>query len=98
MGFPGLKKKPLETAAFQKLDAGSAQPDLVSRSSALLQRTIDRTEHAVQVAAKTIDRNNDRNRNARGDQTVFNRRGTTFVSKEFCNDPLHVFPSSCLGE
>src|SRR6516164_2879057 len=54
----------------------------------LLERGVDRVELGVQVAAKAVDRNNDRNRNARCDQAIFNGRRATFIGKEICKHSL----------
>jgi hypothetical protein len=45
----------------------------------LLQRGVDGSEHRIEVAAETVDRQNNRNRNARCDQSVFNRGSAGFV-------------------
>jgi hypothetical protein len=45
----------------------------------LLQRRIDVAKLRIQGAAETVDRHNNRNRNARCDQSVFNRGSAGFV-------------------
>jgi hypothetical protein len=56
----------------------------------LFQGGVDRIEHVVQVAAKTVDRNNDGNGDTGRDQAVFDRRSTGFIGeKSFKNHPDH---------
>ncbi len=57
---------------------------------ALLQRAVDRAEHGIQVAAEPIDDGNDRKRNSRCDQSVFNGSSATFVGEELYKNRIHV--------
>ena len=53
--------------------AESAPPEKGSIYKQLLQRGTDGREFVVQVAAKAVDHSDNRKRNARCDQAVFNR-------------------------
>jgi len=44
----------------------------VAANPRLLQGGVDGSEHRIEVAAETVDRNNNRNGNTRCDQAVFN--------------------------
>ena len=48
----------------------------------LLERTANRSEFVVQCRAEVIDDGDDRQRDTRRDQPVFNRGGTTFICHE----------------
>lgn len=48
----------------------------------LLERAADRSELVVQCRAEVIDDGDDRQRDTRRDQPVFNRGGTTFICHE----------------
>jgi len=56
----------------RRATAGEAGP--------LLERGVDRGELRIQVAAEAVDRSNNRDRNARSDQSVFNRGSARLVS------------------
>ena len=87
-----MKRKAARQGAASRCWIG--QPEigkLVFLMHALLKRTVYRVEHGVQVAAKAIDRSNDRERNARCDQTVFDGGSAIFVSEEFCKHRLHLY-------
>jgi hypothetical protein len=66
--------------------------------SPLLQRGVDRGELGIQVRTKAIDRNNNRNRNSRCDQSVFNGGSAGFVGKELCKNPLQGMPPAVCVE
>jgi hypothetical protein len=75
------KKKAAGRRAFLKIDPDGRRQIRPTRSDGpLLQRRVDRVDLGIQVAAKAVDRNNDRNRNTRCDQAVFN--GSCFVGEK----------------
>ena len=49
-------------------------------------------EAGIQIGADTVDHGDDRNRNTRRDQTVFDRRGGRIVSRETREQVLHGHP------
>jgi hypothetical protein len=61
-----------------------------NRGASLFQRGIDRGELVIQVGAKAIDRNNNRNRNARRDQSVFDGSSAGLIVPKLQKVTLHV--------
>src|SRR3954463_13117424 len=57
--------------------------------TALLEAARDRGELGVQRGAQVIDDSDDRQRNAGGDQTVFNSGGAGFIFRKTRNEVLH---------
>src|SRR3954464_10094293 len=57
--------------------------------SVLLEAGRDRVELGVQRGAQVIDDSDDRQRDAGGDQTVFNGGGAGFIFREIRNEVLH---------
>src|SRR6267154_3977613 len=58
-------------------------------SSRSFQRAVDRGELGVQVGAEAVDHSDDRERNAGGNQAVFDRGGAGLVLHETRNQVLH---------
>jgi hypothetical protein len=52
------------------------------RGQELLQRAIDRSELGIEIGAETIHRRDNRKRDARRDQTVFNRGCTRLIRQK----------------
>ncbi len=52
------------------------------RGQELLQRTIDRSELGIEIGAETIHRRDNRKRDTRCDQTVFNRGCTRLIGQK----------------
>jgi hypothetical protein len=59
------------------------------RSCDLFQRAIDRREFGVEGGAKAVDRSDDREADARGDQAVLDRGSGGLVGPKFCKNVLH---------
>ncbi len=84
------------TPATEKGPAGSdpAGPGHVShehtpwKGRRLLQRSIDRREFVVEVRTQTVHYRDDRQRDTRRDQTVFNRGRTGLIGHEFSENTL----------
>ena len=77
-----------ERPALSKVrDAGPTQPAqrpvFETTRFGLFQRAVDRGELGIQVAAKTVDRDDDRNRDASGNQPVFDGGSARLVTTEF---------------
>src|SRR5512141_428154 len=68
---------------------GSPGPLLIGRNRRLLQRGVDRGELGVQVGAEAVDHCDDRERNAGGNQAVFDGGGAGLVLHETRNQVLH---------
>ena len=60
---------------------------------ALLQRVVDRCELCIEGCADAVNRRNNHNRDAGGNQAVFNGGGAGFVIQETCKKLGHVRPS-----
>jgi hypothetical protein len=58
-------------------ERGTETPRRVVQCS--FQRAIDRVKHGVQVTAEAVDGSKDRYRNARRDQTIFDRGRPRFI-------------------
>ena len=56
----------------------------------LLQGTVDRREHVVEVGAQPVHRRNDRDRDSRRDQTILDCRSARFVGQELKNNTLQL--------
>jgi hypothetical protein len=56
----------------------------------LLQRRIERRELGVERGAQTVHRSDDRERNASGDQAVFNGGGAAFVFQKSANQKRQI--------
>ena len=68
----------------------------------LLQRAVDRGELGIQGGAEPIDHGDDRQRDARSDQAVFDRGCTCFIGQETLDVMLQLrlqvtFPPNPLG-
>jgi hypothetical protein len=87
IGRPGKCKKAADRAA-------SRMPDLASD---LFQLRRDAGEGGVELAAEAVHGGDDRNRNAGGDQTIFNRRGARLVLPEPSEKSIHDGQLPVLG-
>src|SRR3954467_9830164 len=80
----------LDARGYWRTKKGSGLPEPLLRwRDRLLQRTVDRRELAVQVAAQAVHDGDDGERDAGGDEAVFDRGRTGFVLQETRNEVLH---------
>jgi hypothetical protein len=68
------------------------------RVRSLFQRVVDRGEFVVQGRTEAVDHSDNRKRNARCDQAVFDRCGAGFVGEKLFEDALQFYlPMGCAG-
>ena len=73
-----------------------AQRSLWRSAQDLFQRVVDRVELAAQVGAEAVDHGNDRQRDARRDQSIFNGGGTALIPPKSQNKTFHHFLPSII--
>lgn len=84
----------LEKTPPDQIRRGQAMCRLIiplSRERRLLQRSIDRRELGIEVRTDTIHHRDDRKRDTRRDQAVFNRGRTGLIGQEFPENSLQNF-------
>ena len=84
-----LERPRHDEAGTMKKGPGDPGPFVPSGSSRLLERAVDRSELGVQSGAEAVDGGNDRERNAGGNQAVFDGGGTRLVLYETSDQVLH---------
>ena len=95
---PRKRVKAGETPATNKGPTGSdpAGPSqcvacIYESESGLLQRSVDRRELGIEVRPQTVHDRDDRKRDARRDQTIFNRGRTGLIGQEIPENTLQNY-------
>ena len=96
IGHPVMWMGRLVSWLDRRLNRSGADPVARRRAGAatmLLERSADRAELGVQLAAEAVDHSDDRERDAGGDQAVFDGGGAGFILHETRNQILHQLNS-----